>query len=237
MTQHTSGATPPMAAVRRSGVRRHLLEAGLALRVEGSVELSAGGRRAPTVTLVDLSTCDRIGLKGRGSAHWLASRGLALPPRPNRLATCDDGLTVARYGEGEFLVADFRAATSAGVAGLRAEVAAARPAGCYAVPRSDGQAAFGLDGPRCIEALAGLCPADLRARAFGPEAVLQTFCAGVGAQVLNLSGDASTRIAVLCDASYAGHMWAALADAVGALDGALAGQAEWFDMQTEQRGG
>jgi Ser/Thr protein kinase RdoA (MazF antagonist) len=85
------------------------------------------------------------------------------------------------------VLADFAGPTSATVQGLRAALEGARSEGCYDVPRAESQAVFGLAGPWLTAALAALCPADLRAAAFPPAGVLQTQCAGVGAQLWNLS--------------------------------------------------
>lgn len=231
----------PDRAVRRSNLRRLLLDKGLRIVAVDAVEVSEQGPsegpsealpRQGVTTLADLSTCDRIGLKGRDSTRWLEGRGIALPARPNRLQVRDDGLVVARYGDAEYLVATFRSTRSDVIAELRADQESTRPAGCHAVPRVDGQAAFGLAGVGCVASLSGLCPADLRPVRFGPQDILQTLCAGVSAQVLNLSADGAPRIVVLCDASYAHHLFSALSDAVSSAGGAITAQSAWFHPPT-----
>lgn len=213
-------------AVRVSPLRGLLQREGWRLDCVDGVEVSGTGTTLEA--LADLSTCDRLGLKGPGAVAWLQACGLALPAQPNRLLARDDGLIVARYGESEFALADFRGAVSPAIDGLRAALAQARPARCYSVPRADGQAAFGLAGEAVLPALAALCPADLRAQAFGPGDVLQTLCAGIGAQLWNLSHGGVTRVALLCDASLARHQWAALQAAVLAAGGRVGAQAAWF---------
>lgn len=142
---------------------------------------------------------------------------------PTRLDACSavDVARLARYGESEFALADFRGAVSPALDGLP-------PPRCYSVPRADGQAAFGLAGEAVLPALAALCPADLRAQAFGSGDVLQTLCAGIGAQLWNLSYDGVTRVALLCDASLVRHQWAALQAAVVATGGRAGAQGAWF---------
>jgi sarcosine oxidase subunit gamma len=159
--------------------------------------------------LADLSRCDRLGVKGKGAASWLDYRGVQLPSRPNRLI-------VARYGETEFAFADFRHPASRAVDELRRALEHARPEGCFSVPRADSQVAFGVSGEAALRALAAVCPADLRARAFGAGDVLQTLCAGVSAQLWNFSQDDVTRVVVFCDSSVARHQWAALHHAITA---------------------
>ncbi len=220
---------PTRVAVRRSNLRVVALEAGLELDVVDGVELARGAPAAAAgATIADLSTCDRLGMKGRGSAAWLASQGVPLPERPNRLVVRDDGLLVARYAENEFVLATFGALRSAAIDAIREALRPGRPAGCYPVPRADSQAAFGLCGDGTLEALASLCAADLRPAAFGPGDVLQTMCAGIGAQLLNRSTAGATRVVVLCDASFARHAWDALLDASAAEGGRIASQADWF---------
>ncbi len=224
----------PDGAVRRSNLRRLLQDKGLRIVAVDSVEVSERGpsdgvAREGAPTLADLSTCDRIGLKGRESTRWLEAHGIALPERPNRLRLRDGGVVVARYGDAEYLLATFRSTKSDVIGEVRTELESTRPAGCHAVPRVDGQAVFGLAGVGCVESLSGLCPADLRPAQFGPQDILQTLCAGVSAQVLNLSADGARRIVVLCDASYAYHLFAALSDAVSSAGGAITAQSAWFE--------
>jgi sarcosine oxidase subunit gamma len=168
----------------------------------------------PLPALANLSRCDRFGVKGKGAPSWLSSMGVQLPSRPNRLIEGDDGLIVARYGETEFAFANFHRPASRTVDELRQALERGRPEGCYSVPRADSQAAFGVAGEAALRVLAAVCPADLRARAFGPGDVLQTLCAGVSAQLWNLSQDDATRVVVLCDSSVARHQWAALHHAI-----------------------
>lgn len=170
----------------------------------------------PNPALADLSGCDRHGVKGKGAASWLNSIGVELPSRPNRLLEREDGLIVARYGETEFAFADFRDEPSGAVDELRRALERDRPDGCFSVPRRDGQAAFGLTGGAVIGGLSAVCPADLRPGAFGPGDVLQTLCAGVSAQLWNLSRGDATRVVVICDSSVARHQWAALHMAMAA---------------------
>jgi hypothetical protein len=58
--------------------------------------LAARALRAVCSTAVrGVSTCDRIGVKGRGAVAWLSAAGVVLPSQPNRLLERPDGLTVA----------------------------------------------------------------------------------------------------------------------------------------------
>jgi len=213
-------------AVRVSPLRSMLRQAGWRIEVVDGAEVS--GMDMELEALADLSTCDRFGLKGRGVAAWLQARGIEFPPQPNQLIELDDGLVVARYGETEFVLADFRRAASPLVDGLRSAHDEQRPDTTYDVPRAHGQAAFGLCGAHALQALAALCPADLRARSFVPGDVLQTLCGGVSVQLWNLTRDDAQRLVLLCDVSVARHQWAALHDAIVTAGGRAGSQAAWF---------
>lgn len=231
-----------MTAVRMSPLRALLTEAGVALEVVQGVEVA--GRDTAPRALADLSTCDRLGLKGRGAPAWLQSRGIALPPQPNRWVACASGLLVGRYGETEFALTDLGGAVSGTLEALRLALQAEAPAHVYAVPRADSQAAFGLAGPTILRALEAVCPADLRPQAFGPGMVLQTRCCGVSAQLWNLSAQAAgpgaavassavgtalaDRVLVLGDASMARHLWQGLRAAVTSAGGEVGSQGAWF---------
>ena len=107
-----SSSNESTAGARRVSPLRGVLQAaGWAPGSVDGVELSGGG--AGPVGLVDLSTCDRIGVKGRGAVAWLSAAGVGLPSQPNRLLERPDGLTVARLSDSEFVLADFAGSESA----------------------------------------------------------------------------------------------------------------------------
>lgn len=221
----TPTATPHVA-VRVSPLRSVVERAGVGPERAGAVEIAGSGRDAEA--LADLGTCDRIGFKGREAGRWLASNGIALPDRPNRVLERADGLIVARLADAEFLLADFGAAVSPSIDALRDAYARGPVEGCHDVPRAESQAALGLVGRAAGAALPALCPADLRPAAFAPGDVLQTTCAGVSAQLWNLSTQATGRWVLLCDASVSQHVWEALHPVVLAEGGRVGPQAAWF---------
>ena len=116
-----SPAPIPAPAVRVSPLRSLLKREGWQLGTVDGVEVS--GTSTTLEALADLSTCDRLGLKGPSAVAFLQACGLALPEQPNRLLAHDDGLIVARYGESEFALADCRGVVSPAIDGLRAALA------------------------------------------------------------------------------------------------------------------
>ena len=224
------GASVAARAVRSSPLRELLLREGMQLALVEDVEVWVG--EAGVGTLADLSSCDRLGLKGRGTAAWLKAQGVLPPPEPNRLVEREDGLVVARLADAEFALADFSRARSPALQALRQAYAQDAPAGCYDVPRAESQAAFGLAGPPAWAALAALCPADLRPRVFGPGTLLQTLSAGAAAQLWHLApreGQPGSRLVLLADATLSHHHWEALHTAVTAAAGEVGVQSAWLD--------
>ena len=213
-------------AIRVSPLRSILRQTGTRIEPVDGVEVSGMG--VELEALADLSTCDRLGLKGRGVAAWLQAQGIEFPPKANQLIERDDGMVVARYGETEFALADFSRAASPLVNGLRRAYETQRPDATYDVPRAHSQAAFGLCDKPALQALEALCPADLRGQSFARGDVLQTLCSGVSVQLWNLTRTDAQRLVLLCDVSVARHQWAALHDAIVIAGGRAGAQAAWF---------
>lgn len=227
-----AASASPETTVRVSPLRWVMRRIGVAPEREGTVEVYGTGREPGA--LADLSTCDRIGFKGRESARWLESHGIALPERPNRVVERADGLAVARLADSEFVLADFADPSAPAIAAIRDAAAQGPVAGCYDVPRAESQAALGLWGRPACAALETVCPADLRPAAFTPGDVLQTTCAGVSAQLWNLSRGGAERCVLLCDASLSQHVWEAVHTAVLAEGGRVGPQAAWFASPSDR---
>jgi sarcosine oxidase subunit gamma len=122
------------------------------------------------IVLSDLTDKPRFGLKGGGSAAWLAAQGLTLPA-VNRIGD-HRGMRVLRLGNEDILL------LAEGAEQTLAEVkaawhAAAAPKG-YSSWREEGWAWMRLSGPRLAEAMSRLCAIDLRPRKFGADEIAQT---------------------------------------------------------------
>ncbi|MBT6542847.1 MAG: hypothetical protein HOL77_01960 [Rhodobacteraceae bacterium] len=113
------------------------------------------------VQLTDLTDAPRFGLKGRGSADWVASQGRALP-EVNRIS---DGLL--RLGKEDLVVI-------VGADALRAVWHAASAPKGYNAWREETWAWLHLSGPRLEDLMAKICPVDLSTRAFGEGQIAQT---------------------------------------------------------------
>lgn len=122
------------------------------------------------VVLSDLTDKARFGLKGGGSAAWLAAQGVK-PPAVNRIAD-HRGMRVLRLGNEDILL------LAEGAEDTLAEVktawqAAPAPKG-YSSWREEGWAWMRLSGPRLAEAMSSLCALDLRPQKFGAGDIAQT---------------------------------------------------------------
>ncbi|MBN9549888.1 MAG: hypothetical protein J0H31_13680 [Alphaproteobacteria bacterium] len=122
------------------------------------------------IVLSDLTSQPRFGLKGGGSAAWLAAQGIPLPA-VNRIGD-HRGMRILRLGnEDVLLLAEDDAKTLAEV--KAAWNAAAAPKG-YSSWREEGWAWMQLSGPRLAEAMSSLCALDLRPQKFGADDIAQT---------------------------------------------------------------
>jgi len=133
---------------------------------------AADGASLPSgaVMLTDLTGSLRFGLKGGGSAGWLASRGVPLPA-VNRIESWR-GARVLRLGNDDILLlaedADNALAELAGN-----WHGAIEPKG-YSSWREEGWAWLRLSGPLAPSAMERLCALDLRADRFSTEDIAQT---------------------------------------------------------------
>lgn len=139
------------------------------------------------LSVSDRSHWPRFGLKGSGSADWLADAGVALPAA-NRLSL-SSGFTILRLGPNDITLLGDPAAPEALAALCARWEAAPGPKG-YSSWREEAWAWLHLDGRALEDALARLCAVDLRPGRFVPEAIAQTRFAQVDAVVIRRSGAA-----------------------------------------------
>lgn len=138
-----------------------------------------------SVALTDMTASPRFGLKGPGSADWLAAQGIALP-EVNRIGIWRS-TRVLRLGKGDIVLLTESAAEA--LAELKAAWdCEAGPKG-YSSWREEGWAWLRLSGPRLPEAMSRLCALDLRSSRFGAEDIAQTRVGHIEA-VLFRSADA-----------------------------------------------
>jgi sarcosine oxidase subunit gamma len=149
------------------------------------------------VTLTDLTSCPRFGVKGSGSSAWLQVQGVSVPAI-NRIGMLR-GMQVLRLGNEDFVLL----AEQSGE-GLRRLVEAWKadtgPRG-YESWREEGWAWMRLSGPRLASLMAQLCAIDLRASKFAGNEIAQTRVGGIEAVLLR----ADTAFDVLFDITMASY--------------------------------
>ena len=122
------------------------------------------------VALTDITASSRFGLKGDGSAAWLATNGISLPA-VNRIGSYR-GMRVLRLGnEDILLLAEDAADALAALNGTWRNAVA--PKG-YSSWREECWAWMRISGPATLEAMNRLCALDLRAEKFGADDIAQT---------------------------------------------------------------
>ncbi|TPJ55435.1 hypothetical protein [Mesorhizobium sp. B2-7-1] len=122
------------------------------------------------VVLSDLTDKPRFGLKGGGSAAWLAAQGVPLPT-VNRIGE-HRGMRVLRLGNEDILL--LAEGTGETLAQIKTAWLAAATSKGYSSWREEGWAWMRLSGPRLAEAMSGLCALDLRPKKFGADDLAQT---------------------------------------------------------------
>jgi sarcosine oxidase subunit gamma len=140
---------------------------------------SADGASLPcgAVVLTDLTASPRFGLKGGGSADWLASQGVPLPA-VNHIGSWR-GMRVLRLGNDDILLLAEGAAGA--LTELRSTWHSATMPKSYSSWREEGWAWMRVFGPAMLEAMSRLCAIDLRAERFGADDLAQTRVAHIEA--------------------------------------------------------
>lgn len=172
------------------------------------------------VSLQDVMSSSRIGLKGPRAAEWLRSHGVPVPEQVNSWCAFagDDPLSgdiVVRLGASEFLLEH---STGDALAGLRRELEAEPISAVYPVMHED--RVFSLAGPASAELLAQVCNVNFPALAATEQPAVMTMMIGVSVIVVPQGNGARRCYRIWCDPSYGDYLSASLqqvADEINAL--------------------
>ena len=168
-----------------------------------------GGRES--LTIEDRTSYPRWGIKGPGSADWLAAHGLMLPPINRH--TLIHGMTLLRLGRNDITVlAD--PATAGSVADLRRDWEGSSGPKGYPSWREESWAWLALSGDAVETTLERLCAIDLRPGRFAADELAQSRFAQVDA-VLFRSG---ASVQVFFDITATAAVLRAIRQAAGSLD-------------------
>ena len=162
---------------------------------------AAHGTALPSgdVALTDLTDRPRFGLKGGGSAAWLAAHGVALPA-VNRIGS-HRGLRVLRLGNEDILLLGEDAGKA--LAELRSAWESDSGPKGYSSWREEGWAWMRLSGPAIAEAMSQLCALDLRADRFGAEDIAQTRVGHIEAVTVRAPGGFDVLFDITASAYFA----------------------------------
>lgn len=198
--------------------------AAVAMRYANATDEDATARR---MGIADLSPLPRVGFKGKGTADWLASQGLALPPEPNRTAAQPDGSLALRLAQEEiFLLGSLRGEAGMGKSLQDAWMAAGTPpatARGFILPRADTHAWFLVTGEHAAEMLAKICGVDLRPAKFDNGRIAQTSAAKMGVVIARADQGETLGYHVVADSASAEYLWSCIVDAMAEFNGGPVG--------------
>ena len=220
----------------RSFVYRKLLKQNANFETLGSAAVAQDfgdpGRERETARrlgLADLSPLPRLGVKGAGTADWLAGRGFQVPGESNQAVRQASGVLAARLAPSELLLLGDLSGDPAPLDGIAAAWRAERlpperPRG-YLVPRQHSHFWFLVSGERAAAMFAKLCGVDLRAGKFANGRIAQTSLARMNAVVIRDDRGGVLAYHLLGDSASAEYLWDCLTDAMAEFAGAPVGLA------------
>jgi sarcosine oxidase subunit gamma len=223
----------------RSYVYRKLLELNVNFETLGDAAVAwdfgdpAGeAAAARRLGLADLSPLPRLGVKGPGTADWLAGLGVRIPQQSNQATRQAGGALAARLAPAELLLlgglagdpAPLDAVAAAWRAEPHAPVPPHSPRG-YLLPRRHSHFWFLVSGERAAQMFAKLCGVDLRPGKFADGAIAQTSLARMNAVVIRDDRGGALAYHLLGDSASAAYLWDCLTDAMAEFDGRPVGLA------------
>ncbi len=156
------------------------------------------------LSICDVSSLDRFGLKGPKASEWLQTAGIKLPKTANSWTLQDNGSLLMRLGNTEFLLEDRLENDMARMLNNKA----LNEAGIHKVMRND--AAFIVSGELTSALFSEVCAIDLDSGILAENSLVMTVIADVSATLLKqtLNGQAVYRI--WCDGTFGSYLWKTL---------------------------
>jgi len=187
---------------------------------------------AQRLGLADLSALPRLGVKGPGTADWLAGRGIQVPAESNQALRQSSGVLAARLAPSELMLlgdlsgdpAPLDAIAAAWRAEPQSPVPPERPRG-FLLPRQHSHFWFVLSGDCTAGMFAKICGVDLRPGKFANGRIAQTSIARMNAVVIRDDQGGVLAYHLLGDSASAEYLWDCLLDAMAEFDGAPVGLA------------
>ncbi|MBW4553031.1 MAG: FAD-dependent oxidoreductase [Aphanocapsa sp. GSE-SYN-MK-11-07L] len=153
------------------------------------------------ITIADLSSRPRFGVKGSGAAAWLASLLLPIPDRPNTWLPLDQDSLIARLGLNEYLI-ESESAWTKFIANQNF------PVQVYPVLRQD--AAIALSGPAVNELLLQTCNINFQVLNLAERPLVITTMVGVTVQVIPITVNGEVTYRIWCDGTFGPYLYQTL---------------------------
>ena len=167
------------------------------------------------LTLIDISTLPRAGMKGKDLSPWIKSKNYEIGSKSNHAYLQSDGVLVARLSPGELLL--LSDATNASPDAMINSLGNSHE--CYAVRRQDSHYWFAVMGSRSPAMFSKLCGVDLSPHIFVDHSVAQTPVARASAVIVRHDIEDTLCYYLLGDSSTIAYMWNCLIDAMREFDG------------------
>ncbi len=167
------------------------------------------------LTLTDLSSLPRAGMKGKDLSHWVKSQDYEVGAESNCSYLQDDGVLVARLSPGELLLLSNPADPKTDATTNSPEATYT----CYPVHRQDSHYWFAIKGARAPEMFAKLCAVNLSPEIFANRSVAQTSVARTSAVIVRHDIEDELCYYLLGDSSTVLYMRNCLIDAMSEFNG------------------
>ena len=228
--------TAPTDALSRSFVYRKLVAHNATFEALGDSAVAtdfgdpAGEQEAARrLGLADLSPLPRLGLKGAGTADWLAGQGIDVPGDSNQAVRQASGVLAARLAPSELLLLGGLSGDATPLDDIQAAWQGGTlppdPPRGYLLPRSHSHFWFLLSGAHTAVMFSRLCGVDLRPDKFADGRIAQTSMARMNAVIIREDQGGVLAYHVLGDSASAEYLWGCLLDAMAEFDGAPVGLA------------
>lgn len=161
-------------------------------------------KRHETLSICDVSSLNRFGVKGPQSAAWLQAAGVTLPEGTNSWTSQDNGSLVMRLGNTEFLVEDQPENTLC----QTLNDTAVETNGVHKIIRND--AAFIVSGKLTSALFSEVCEIDLEGGALEDNRLVMTVIAGMSATMLKQTLNNQPVYRIWCDGTFGPYLWKTL---------------------------
>ncbi|MGI9499451.1 MAG: hypothetical protein ACR2P3_05405, partial [Geminicoccaceae bacterium] len=225
ITEGLTGLPLPTDVSERSPIHRQLRAADAVFGDVAGAILPVRYREgdeeevARELGLVDLSTLQRLGFKGRAVLSQMNAAGAALEFRPNRAFRQEDGTLAAVLAMTEVLLLSPLNGHAWALKKLKRDWSIDTADGSYLVPRQDSHFWFTVTGRHTSSMFAKICGVDLRPKSFSDLAVAQTSIARSNAIVIRDDQGKTPAYHLLGDSASASYIWDCLLDAMAEWKG------------------